>query len=142
MSMYGKATRRPVLETGPGGADQSFKAECDINNIVKRHTRDGFVSHLNKGVPVFMDVSEIGDFRTAIHQVRAANEFFSKLPSKVRRKFDNDPARFIDEAGGLSRDELRELGLAELRTSDRKRRSEDVEAAPPKVGGAAGTVAS
>lgn len=140
MSMYGKATRRPVVVTGPGKTRQEFKDECDINNIVRRYARDQFVSHVNKGVPAFVDVSEVGDFRAAIDQVRSATEFFGKLPAKVRAKFSNDPARFIDEAGGLSRDELRELGLAELRRSDRRRRGTDVEAAPPVTGGAAGTV--
>jgi len=141
MSMYGKGSPRPVGDTGPGLTRGEVKDECDVNNIVKRHTRDGFVAHINRGVPVFMDVSEVGDFRTAIDQVRGATEFFGKLPSRVRSKFGNDPARFIDEAGRLSRDELRELGLAELRKSDRQRRAEDAEEAAP-VGAASGTVAS
>lgn len=122
MSMYGKHTPRPVVITGPGRAKQEFAAECDINNIVRRYVRDGFVAHVNKGVPQFVDVSEVGDFRSAVDQVRAATDFFSRLPAKVRARFGNDVARYIDEAGRLSRDELRELGLAELRASDRRER--------------------
>jgi len=135
--------RRP-LDTGTDSHVKSeFAGECDINNIVKRYVRDGFVSHLAAGVPQFLDVSEIGDFRTAVEQVRAASEFFDGLPAKVRARFDNDPARFLDEAGQLTRDELRELGLAELRKGDRERRVTDAEAAPSPDGEeAAGTVSS
>lgn len=142
MSMYGKADPRPVLVCGPGRTKQEFKDECDVNNIVKRFVRDGFVAHLNKGVPVFMDVSEIGDFRTAVDQVRAATKFFDNLPAKVRAKFGNDPARFLDEAGSLSRSELRELGLAELRKGDRQRRVTDVEEPAPGEEAGSGTVPS
>lgn len=124
--MYGKSSSKPKLDASADGRTRpEFAAECDINNIVARYTRDGFVAHLNRGVPVFMDVSEVGDFKSAIEQVRAATDFFSKLPAKVRTKFGNDVARFIDEAGRLSRDELRELGMAELRRDDRRRRESD-----------------
>lgn len=134
---------RPVVVTGPGLTKQEFKAECDVNNIVRRFVKDGFLRHLERREPRFLDLSEVGDFRTALDQVRAATEFFDGLPAKVRARFGNDPARYLDEAGSLSRAELRELGLAELRSSDapRKRRASDVEAAPPE-GGAAGTVSS
>jgi len=144
MGMYGVSTRRPRLETGSESyVDSSQKDACDINNIVRRFVRDGFISHLSKGVPVFADVSEVGDYRSALEQVRAAQEYFAGLPAKVRSRFRNDVAVFLDEAGQLTRDELRELGLAELRKSDRQRRESDV-VEPPAPGGAegSGTVSS
>lgn len=148
MSMYGEGTSRPVVICGPGRTKQEFKEECDVNNIVRRHTRDGFLSHVAKGVPRFLDVSEVGDFRTAVDQVRAATEFFEGLPAKLRARFGNDPVKFIDDAGQLTREELREFGLAELRASDRRRRAEDVIAAQAELEGASpkgeapGTVSS
>lgn len=127
---------RNPLETGPGRTKQEFVAECDINNILRRFTRDRFLTHVNQREPMFLDVSEVGDFRTAIDQVRAATEYFEQLPAKVRARFGNDPARFMDEAGQLGRGELRELGLAELRAGDRPERRRPV--APPEE--APGTV--
>lgn len=112
---------------------QEFKAECDINNIIRRFHKDGFLRHMAQGMPQFLDVSELGDYRTAIDQVRAAERWFSQLPAKVRTKFDNDAAAFLDRAGHLTRSELRDLGLAELRAGDipRNRRGSDVEEIPP-----------
>lgn len=134
---------RPVRVPGVSRTKQEFKDECDVNNIIRRFHKENLVRHLARGVPRYLDVSEIGDFRTAVDQVRAATEFFEGLPAKVRAKFENNPALFLDQAGRLSREELRELGLAELRKDDRpKRRRADVEEAPPVTGGASGTVPS
>lgn len=142
MSMYGRSSRRPVVVCGPGRTKQEFKDECDVNNIVARYVRDAFWSHLAKGVPQFVDVSEVGDFKEAVDQVRSATEFFNHLPAALRTRFGNDVARFMDEAGQMTRDELREFGLAELRSSDRRRRKVDAEAAAPQGGAAASTVSS
>jgi len=142
VSMYGSGTPRPVVRCGPSRARPEFAKECDINNIVARYKRDGFISHLARGVPSFVDVSEVGDFRTAMTQVRAAGEFFEGLPAVVRAKFGNDVARFVDEAGSLTRAELRELGLAELRKDDVKRRASDKEEPAPVEGAGSGTVTS
>jgi len=122
-----RSGRPVVMAIGDGRTKQEFKHECDVNTIIRRFVRDGFLVHMAKGTPKFLDVSEIGDYRTAIDQVRAAEEYFGNLPAKVRAKFGNDAARFLDEAGKLSRDELRELGLVELRKDDRpKRRRADL----------------
>jgi len=126
---------RNPLVCGPSLTKQEFKGECDINNIIARFHRDGFTRHLARGVPQFVDVSLVPDFRTAIEQVRAAEKFFGGLPAKVRARFGNDAARYLDEAGSLSREELRELGMAELRAEDVRRRSSDVEAPPVPEGG-------
>lgn len=121
-----------VVETqkrdfGPSRTKQSEKAACDINNIVARYKTTGFVDHLNKRPAQFLDVSEVNDYRSALDQVTKANVFFMGLPAKVRARFDNDPARFLDEAGQLSHDELKELGLAELNPP----KPEKAKAAPP-----------
>lgn len=134
---------RPVVNTGPGLTRQEFKGECDVNNIVARYKRDGFLAHMARSAPVFMDVSEIGDFRTAVEQVRAADAWFSQLPAAVRAKFNNSTAEFLDGASKMTREELRELGLAELRRDDVRRRASDAkEAAGGGPPAASGTVTS
>lgn len=133
-----------LVDFGQEVTKQEFKEECDVNTIVRRFVRDGFLSHVARGQPQYVDVSDLSDYRTAIEQVRAASEFFAGLPAKVRARFGNDPARYLDEAGSLSRDELRELGLAEVRADDRqgKRRSTDVVEPAPDGEAGSGTVSS
>jgi len=113
-------------------AKQSFKAECDINNITKRYLETGMVSHLAKGVPSFADVSEAGTLREILDRVRAAGEWFSHLPAAVRAAFGNDPATFVDEMNSpSSRSKLEELGLIPKEA-----------AGPPVVAPAASTVST
>jgi len=117
---------------------QEFKADCDINKVIRRFVRDGFMGLTQQAPPQFADVSQLGDYRSMLEQVRAAEAYFARLPAKVRARFGNDPARYIDEARGLSREELRELGMAELRKDDprpqHRRRAADVETPPAREG--------
>lgn len=94
MSMYGEVRTR--VETGPGMAKQSMKEECDINVIVSRFDRTGALSHVAKGVPSFADVSEVTDYRSVLEFGRSADEYFAGLPAKVRARFGNDVARYVE----------------------------------------------
>lgn len=109
------STRRvlPAYEWGPSLTKQSMKAECDINNILARYAKSGLLTHLAGGTPQWLDVSEVSDYREAIERVRSADEWFAKLPAKMRATFENDPAAFLDFASDPSNDvKMEELGLA------------------------------
>jgi len=77
---------------------QSFKDECDINFILRDYGRTGVVRHLNEARARYMDVSEVGDYESALLTVKAAEEQFMSLPAKVRKVFRNSPAEFLDAA--------------------------------------------
>ena len=91
--------RGVVVKCGAGRARQSMKAECDINTIVARYQKTGFIGHVMRGVPRYADVTTVTDYRDAIDRVRKANDVFMSLPAKVRAEFRNDPAEFLDYIG-------------------------------------------
>jgi len=123
---------RPRVDTGPGLTKQAFKDECDINNILRRYIKSRMLTHLAKGVPTYADVSDVGDYRTAIERVRAAEAEFMGLPAKVRAHFDNDPAAFLDwMAVGRGREELEAIGLEVLERRARASRTRDGDAEDP-----------
>jgi len=106
---------------------QSAKAECDINGIVSRFAKGQMVTHLAKGVPAYLDVSEVGTYREALDRMMSAKEFFEGLPSKVRTAFRNDAALFVDAVHDPSQAPLLEsLGLV-----PGKAKGEPLVAAPP-----------
>lgn len=76
-------------------AKQQFKDECDINYIMARYTKTGLITHLAAREPMYLDVSEVPDFKAASDYVLAVREYFASLPSTLREEFDNDPAEFI-----------------------------------------------
>lgn len=104
--------RDVVVECGPGRARQSMKDECDINNIVARYARTGMVSHMARGAPVYVDVSELGDYREVVDRIARAERVFAALPAKVRAAFDNSAPAFMDACLDPSQaDRLVELGV-------------------------------
>ncbi len=133
MSMYGEPYA-PLDASQGGGAKQAMKDECDVNLIVRRFDKTGFIGHLAEGIPTFVDASELGDYRSIIDQVRKVDEYFSGLPASVRTEFENDASRFMDFLeSGASEEDLMKLGLAVVGDrrvdEERKRRREDAAAA-------------
>jgi len=96
----------------PGLTEQSHKEACNVNNIIKKHLATGAITHLNKMEAQYGDVSGI-DFQSALETVERAQEAFNLLPSKVRKKFKNDPGVFLDFTNNPDNaEEMVELGLA------------------------------
>lgn len=92
---------------------QSFKDECDINNIMKRFHQTGLVSHVNKYQGSYEDVSRGYDYRESLEVLKRAQEAFGSLPSKIRYRFHNDPGEFLEfMSNPANLDEAVELGLA------------------------------
>lgn len=96
----------------PSLTKQSMKAECDINNIMKRFERTGLITHNAARQAYFADVSEVPDFAAAVATVRKAEDMFMSLPAKLRARFDNDPAAYVAfTADPANKDEMISLGL-------------------------------
>lgn len=76
--------------------DQSFKTECDINDIMARWERKQPVVHVNTRTPQYGDFSNIGDYQTSLMRVEAARAAFDALPSRIRDAVGNDPGSLIE----------------------------------------------
>jgi len=101
----------------PSLAKQSFRDECDINNILRQFNVTG---QLPSGSvqPQYGDFSGITDYQSALNAVMAAQDSFLQLPAKVRAKFDNDPALFVEFASDeANKDEMKALGLLRQETA-------------------------
>lgn len=86
---------RVITETpGPGRTLQAFKDECDINKIMSRYNQTGVIDHINRAQPRFGDL-QAPDFQDAMNLVIDAEQRFAALPSDVRDRFGNDPARLL-----------------------------------------------
>jgi len=90
---------------------QQFKAETDINEIVRRFGITGKVP-VSARAPISGDFTGVADFQTAMQAVVSAQEGFMSFPAAVRKRFANDPQQmleFLADEGNL--DEARKLGL-------------------------------
>lgn len=98
----------------PRRVKQSFVAECDINTILKQYSQTGQIRHMNAkaAMGTYADLPDDVDFQTSLHTVQAAQAAFATLPSKVRDRFANDPARFLEfMADASNAEEAAKLGL-------------------------------
>lgn len=76
-------------------AQQHFKDECDINNILRQFNITGLLPESPLS-PRYGDFTGISDYHSALNQVIAAEDEFMALPAQIRSRFDNDPAKLID----------------------------------------------
>jgi len=113
---------------------QSMAAECDINTIMKKYEKTGVLEHRNRFQGAYGDFSNVPEsYHESMNKVIAAEEMFSTLPARVRRRFHNDPGAFIDFASNPDNvQDMIDLGLATARETQGS--SDDVvePPAPPK----------
>lgn len=98
--------------TGESMTQEHFREETEILNIIRRHDRNGVIDHINKGTAIYGDFSEITDYRDMIHKLREADSAFAQVPSDIRKRFENDPAKFFNFVTDSNNHEaLAEMGL-------------------------------
>lgn len=92
-------------------AQQHMLADTDINILMERYVTTGEIPQLSLP-PLQGDFSEAISYQEALNAMIAADRSFMALPAKVRSKFDNDPALFVDFCSDpANRDEMRQMGL-------------------------------
>ena len=56
---------------------QSFKDECDINNILSKYQKTGIVNHINQSEGQYGDFTSEQDYQKALNTVIQAQDMFS-----------------------------------------------------------------
>lgn len=103
--------------TKPSKTKQSFKEECDIKNILRRyHSTGSWSSTFGQSLrrPLSGDFTNVPDYQDALNTVITAQTSFMALPSVLRDRFSNDPAKllaFLSDKSNL--EEAIELGLVD-----------------------------
>jgi len=108
--------RSKFIFTKPSRTQQQFRAECDINTILERFNVTGQLP-VGSVQPQYGDFSGITDYQSALNAVMSAQDSFLELPAKIRARFDNDPALFVEFASDeANREELKAMGLLRQET--------------------------
>lgn len=112
ISAYSPKLKISLTFPAQGRTKQSFKSECDINTIMARYQSTGILPDmLNQQNGQYLDVTEM-DYQSSMELVAGARSLFNELPSKIRSRFENDPAKFLAfTSDEKNRPEMAELGL-------------------------------
>jgi len=101
-----------TVNTEPTLTEQHHAHDADINVIMAKYQKTGQLPQLT--VPAqYGDFSNVPDFRTALDMIRERTDTFKSMPPKIRERFHNDPAKFVDFVSDPeNREELYTMGLA------------------------------
>lgn len=75
---------------------QQFKAECDINVLLKNYNKTGLLTHQQQYPGDYEDLTQMEDYQTSLNQLNEAQQCFDSLPSNLRKKFHNQPIEFLE----------------------------------------------
>ena len=100
MAFNARERRRVTSDCSEGGlTEQAHAKRCDVHRIVKDYQKTGFISHSVRQPPQFMDVPQAMDFREAMTIMARGQQTFEALDPNIRKRFENDPAQFLDLMG-------------------------------------------
>lgn len=100
-TIYGEKPLHQGVSCGEGLTIQSEKESCDINNIIRHYERTGefydpsAFPRVIPCKPIVGDFSNAPDFQEAQSIVLEGVKSFEALPSRIRKRFSNDPAEFL-----------------------------------------------
>lgn len=98
----------------PSRTMQEFKKECDINVLMKRYQKTGLFPQHPGDKPRYVSNIGMPDYQQSLEIVMQAQSDFNSLNSELRKRFDNDPAKFLEFVNNPDNaDELVKLGLRE-----------------------------
>lgn len=117
-SRYNAGVREGWKSSVPSMTQQQFKDEADINYIVSMYDSSGVMPTFHGDgqptQPVFGDFASLPDNAQEMYNrmIEAKNNF-DNLPLEVRKRFNYDPAAFLEFADNPENlDELVAMGLA------------------------------
>lgn len=93
---YERGVKPGITYVGDSLTQQHFKDECDINKIIERFTRTGLLPQYPGDNMEYGDYTSVASYHEAMTILANAQAQFDSLPSSVRDKFDNDPAKMLD----------------------------------------------
>jgi phage internal scaffolding protein len=86
----------PNEEKSRSRAQQHFRDEVDVNNIIARYNKTGLLPLRRSTIGEFRDdlVNSL-TYQEALDVVSKSEEKFAELPANIRSRFKNDPAQFL-----------------------------------------------
>lgn len=110
---YVPRERTGTVNTDETITEQNHKNSCDINVILARATQTQTIAHVNAHEPMYGDITP-DDLLQSLLTVKKAEQMFSDLPSKLRKKFDFMPEKFLQFVQDpANKSEMIELGLVQ-----------------------------
>ena len=117
MSAYSK-TPRVTLTCDDGITQQSHADTCNVNTILATYMQTGSLPSIDPDA-YYGDLSDF-DYQSLQIQIANAHSLFEELPDSVKKRFNNEPHRFLNFVQDESNyDELTKMGLINTPPDDK-----------------------
>lgn len=91
--------------------EQAHKDRCNVQSIINRYAKTGLLEHVSTFEGDYGDMKG-SDFKEMMDRVVSVNQKFQEFPSDIRKRFDHDPAKFLDFFDDpRNKDEALKMGL-------------------------------
>lgn len=87
--------RTQLVFIKPSRVQKQFQQETDINAIMAKYQKTGEITHLTNKIARYADVSFQADYQTIQNAKIEVDNNFAMLPSKLRERFNNNPANLL-----------------------------------------------
>jgi len=114
MSFSQKERRRSSIcfKDSQSLTEQSHKESCDIHTIMRKARTTGIIEHVAKHKGQYGVMPTGNEYHQNMNIIAMADTLFESVPSDIRKKFDNDPAKYLDYMQDNNNfDEIEEMGL-------------------------------
>ncbi|AXL15252.1 internal scaffolding protein [Microviridae sp.] len=112
---------------------RQFKDECDINTVMRKFEKSGVVTHINERSQDYIDLIGVEDYHTSMNLIIEAQNLFDSIPAKIRRKFNNSPAYFLEFVQNPeNEEELIKMGFAKAIQGSSETQNKKSGGEPPK----------
>lgn len=89
--------KKVKLETGTESkVQQQYRDETNVSTIVNKFLKTGQLPLGTNQQPIYIDHNQYGDFTEMLNQVTEVQQNFAKLPSSIRNRFQNKPAKLLE----------------------------------------------
>jgi len=117
---------------GPSRTVQADEKNANIHLILERYQQTGQLPMMIQKEPKYGDFAEMPTYQESLNLVIHAQAQFMALDAKIRAKFDNDTAKFLEFATDpKNQDKLIEMGLAKKKVEMPAPKGEKDPAASP-----------
>lgn len=80
----------------PTRTQQHLKEKVNVNSIIAKYRKTGLIDHVRKNPGVYLELTELPDYQTAMETIVRAQSTFETIPANLRLRFNNDPKMLID----------------------------------------------
>jgi len=116
---------------------QHFREQTNINSIIAKYKRTGFLPVVQNGQPMYGDFSSGKSYHEMVNQVQTAQEAFNQLPGEFKKQFEQNPGAMIDFVLNADNHQIAlEMGLIAPTIDDKPGEGVNPDNVPPVNSGA------